>query len=160
MITNRTKKCRKLRGSKTHGWGAMKKHRGAGSRGGRGMAGTGKRGDAKKPSIWKDRKYFGRHGFKMHGVKIKALPVNIGIIDQNIDKYISQKLIEKSGESYSIDLAKLGFNKLLGSGKTEKKLNIKCRLASKKAVEKIEKAGGSVLFEDKNLIEQQKTKQS
>jgi len=58
------KKVTKQRGSKTHGWGAMKKHRGAGNRGGRGMAGTGKRGDAKKPSIQKNKKYFGKYGFK------------------------------------------------------------------------------------------------
>ena len=34
------KKTAKLRGSRTHGYGSSKKHRGGGSRGGRGMAGT------------------------------------------------------------------------------------------------------------------------
>jgi large subunit ribosomal protein L15 len=51
MTTHRRKKNVKQRGSKTHGWGSMKKHRGAGNRGGRGKAGTGKRGDQKKPTI-------------------------------------------------------------------------------------------------------------
>ena len=48
MVTNKRSKDTRQRGSNTHGWGAMKKHRGAGHRGGRGNAGTGKRGDAKK----------------------------------------------------------------------------------------------------------------
>ena len=55
-MDNKRSKNSRQRGSKTHGWGAMKKHRGAGHRGGRGAAGSGKRGDAKKPSIW--RLYF------------------------------------------------------------------------------------------------------
>ena len=45
MSVNKTKKVGKYRGSKTHGGGHMKKRRGAGNRGGRGMAGTGKRAD-------------------------------------------------------------------------------------------------------------------
>ena len=50
-MQNKVKKVRKFRGSHTHGYGSKKKHRGAGSRGGRGMAGSGKRADQKKPSI-------------------------------------------------------------------------------------------------------------
>ena len=38
MVVRREKRVRKLRGSKTHGWGSKKKHRGGGSRGGRGMS--------------------------------------------------------------------------------------------------------------------------
>ena len=52
MTVNKRKKNSRQRGSHTHGWGAMKKHRGAGNRGGRGAAGSGKRADSKKPSIW------------------------------------------------------------------------------------------------------------
>ena len=37
------KKNTRQRGSHTHGWGAKKKHRGAGNRGGRGNAGSGPR---------------------------------------------------------------------------------------------------------------------
>ena len=63
MTLNKRKKATRQRGSKTHGWGSMKKHRGAGNRGGRGRAGSGKRGDAKKPSYQK-KAYLGGHGFK------------------------------------------------------------------------------------------------
>jgi len=149
MVIYKTRKNRKMRGSKTHGWGSMKKHRGAGSRGGRGMAGTGKRGDAKKPSIWKDKKYFGKHGFKRPKkitVKIKA--INLKTIEQNLESLLSKKLIEKKNDSYVIDLKKLSFNKLLSTGKITKKFNIKCEYASKKAIEKIKKAGGNITLKE------------
>ena len=44
----------------------MKKRRGAGNRGGRGMAGSGKRADQKKPTILKlyGSSYFGKRGEK------------------------------------------------------------------------------------------------
>ena len=138
-----------MRGSKTHGWGSMKKHRGAGSRGGRGMAGTGKRGDAKKPSIWKNKKYFGKYGFKRPKkitVEIKA--INLKTIEQNIELLLLKKLIEKKNDSYVIDLKKLGFNKVLSTGKITKKFNIKCEYASKKAVDKIKQAGGNITLKE------------
>ncbi len=48
MAINKQKKNVRQRGTKTHGYGSMKKHRGAGHRGGRGNAGSGKRGDKKR----------------------------------------------------------------------------------------------------------------
>jgi len=154
MTTYKIRKNRKMRGSKTHGWGAMKKHRGAGSRGGRGMAGTGKRGDAKKPSIWKDTKYFGKHGFtRPKKVTIKINAINLKTIEQNIESWLSKKLIEKKNDSYVIDLKKLGFNKLLSTGKITKKFDIKCEYASKKAIDKIKKSGGNIVLEEKKVKE-------
>jgi len=154
MVIYKTRKNRKMRGSKTHGWGSMKKHRGAGSRGGRGMAGTGKRGDAKKPGIWKDKKYFGKHGFKRpKKITIKIKAINLKTIEQGIESLLSKKLIEKKNDTYVIDLKKLGFNKLLSTGKVTKKFNIKCEYASKKAVEKIKKAGGDIVLEEKKVKE-------
>ena len=60
MVHNQRKKNSRHRGSWTHSHGEKKKHRGAGSRGGRGNAGSGKRGDAKKPSYWKIKKFSGQ----------------------------------------------------------------------------------------------------
>ena len=130
MYTKRKKKIRQ-RGSLTHGWGAKKKHRGAGNRGGRGMAGSGKRADQKKPTIIKEfglKNYFGKHGFKRKNVsKIKT--INIG--DLNFDKQ-------------DINLTELGYNKLLGKGIPNKKYIIQVKSFTKKAKEKIEKAGGQI----------------
>ena len=157
MTTYKRRKNRKMRGSHTHGWGSKKKHRGAGSRGGRGMAGTGKRGDAKKPCIWKDTKYFGKYGFtrpKKIVIKIKA--INLRTIEQKLESFLSRKLIEKKNDSYVVDLKKLGFNKLLSTGRITKKFIIKCEYASRKAIDKIKKSGGSISLEEKKVKEKPK----
>ncbi|MBI2650073.1 uL15 family ribosomal protein [Candidatus Woesearchaeota archaeon] len=145
MTVNKRKKNDRQRGSMTHGWGAKKKHRGQGNRGGRGMAGTGKRADSKKPSIWKDKNYFGKHGFVSKTPKVKINPINIQYIEQHINKFISSKAITKEDGFYSVELEKLGFNKLLGDGKVLMKFRIKTPYASEKAVEKVKEAGGEII---------------
>lgn len=145
MTVNKRKKNDRQRGSMTHGWGAKKKHRGQGHRGGRGMAGTGKRADSKKPSIWKDKNYFGKHGFVSKTPKVRKNPINISTIEQHINKFISNNSIKKENDFYIIDLEKLGFNKLLGDGTVSTKLKIKTPYASKTAVEKVKEAGGEII---------------
>ena len=145
MTANKRKKNVRQRGSKTHGWGAKKKHRGQGHRGGRGMAGTGKRGDSKKPSIWKDLDYFGKHGFISKTQKVKISPINIGFIEQHIDRLLSEQVSSKENGFYFIELEKLGCNKLLGDGRVSAKFRIKTPYASKSAIEKIKQAGGEVI---------------
>ena len=145
MVVNKRKKNSRQRGSHTHGWGAMKKHRGAGSRGGRGMAGTGKKGDAKKPSIWKNKKYFGKYGFKKKGIIKKINAVNLNYFEEKADMLLANKLITKEGEVYVIDVSKLGFNKILGYAKLGKKFKITADSFSKEAAEKIKAAGGEVI---------------
>ncbi|MDP7180545.1 MAG: uL15 family ribosomal protein [Candidatus Woesearchaeota archaeon] len=149
MTTNKRRKTSRQRGSWTHGWGSKKKHRGAGSRGGRGMAGSGKRADTNKPSVWKE-KYFGKTGFKKKGVKVTVNTVSLAYLDQNLDKLLSNKLISKDGEFYIIDTFKLGYNKLLSGGKLNSKLKIKTDYASKKAIEKVKEMGGEVILPSGN----------
>jgi large subunit ribosomal protein L15 len=150
MAINKRKKNSRQRGSKTHGWGSMKKHRGAGSRGGRGMAGTGKKGDVKKPSIWKNKKYFGKYGFsKKNTAKINA--INLNYFEKKADNLVENKLITKEGDIYVIDASKLGFNKILGYSKLTKKFKITANSFSKKAAEKIKAAGGEVIKLNKTI---------
>lgn len=134
MVFNKRKKNSRQRGSKTHGWGAMKKHRGAGNRGGRGMAGTGKRADQLKSLVIKRfglKNYFGKSGFKRpQKVIVKIKTINVG----DLTKF----------DKTDIDLNELGFNKLLGGGKINKKCNIKVASCSKLAKEKIVGSGGSI----------------
>jgi large subunit ribosomal protein L15 len=52
--------------------------------------------------------------------------------------------VKKEGGAYVIDLAKLGYSKLLGTGKLESKLKIVSGKCSKQAAEKVKAAGGSV----------------
>ena len=144
MTVNKRKKSVRYRGSKTHGCGSMKKRRGAGNRGGRGNAGSGKRADSKKPSLWKER-YFGKFGFKSKSTT-DIRPVNIEYLEANIEKLNGQNSITKENDVYSVDLEKLGFNKLLGSGKVLNKYRIKVSYASKKAIEKVKGSGGEVIL--------------
>ncbi len=126
-MRKRTKNSRQ-RGSHTHGWGAKKKHRGAGNRGGRGNAGSGKRGDAKKPSFWKDRSYFKSKGF----VSLRKTLKTINISD--LQKFADTK----------INLKQEGFDKLLGLGNLDRKYDITVPYASNSAIEKIKSKGGNV----------------
>ena len=144
MTVNKRKKATRLRGSKTHGYGSKKKHRGSGNRGGKGMAGTGKRADTKKPSIWSN-KYFGKHGFTSKRTRT-IKPININYLDKNIRKLDSKNLVNKENGVFSIDLEKLGFNKLLGSGRVSNKYKIKVSHASKRAIEKVKDSGGEVIL--------------
>ncbi|AJF62555.1 MAG: 50S ribosomal protein L15P [archaeon GW2011_AR20] len=145
MIKHR-KKFTRMRGSHTHGGGAKKKRRGSGHRGGFGMAGSGKRADQKKPSILKlyGNEYFGKHGFvrppKMVA-KIKA--VNLSDIEKNLDSYTNKNLIIKEKDVYVLDLKKIGYDKLLGSGNINNKYKVVGKV-SKKARLKIEEAGGLI----------------
>jgi large subunit ribosomal protein L15 len=134
MVTRKRKKNVRQRGRTTHGWGAKKKHRGSGNRGGVGNAGTGKRAQSKKPSIWKDDLYFGMHGFKKKGRKIKFNGVNLSDISKLSKKVSSDKII----------LSDFGFNKLLGAGSIDKPYEITVKYASASAVEKVKKAGGKL----------------
>jgi len=136
MTTNKCKKVTKYRAHTTHGGGHRKKRRGAGNRGGRGNAGSGKRGKAKKPSSEK----LGKRGFVPRRTTKKIKVVNVA----SLNKLIVNKKIEKKDDSYFIDLTSFGYQKLLGTGKTNLKLQIKVNQFSKQAEEKIKTAGGTI----------------
>lgn len=133
MPVHKRKKVEKRRGSKTHGWGSKKKHRGSGNKGGVGMAGTGKRGQSKKPTIIKlyGPEYFGRRGFHRPQLVIKHINA------------INLEDLKKFNKS-DINLTELGYNKLLGKGKIYQKYNIIVNSFSKKAKQSIEKLGGTI----------------
>ncbi|MBW2977786.1 50S ribosomal protein L15 [Candidatus Woesearchaeota archaeon] len=145
MTVNKRKKNTRLKGSKTHSWGSMKKHRGKGNKGGAGRAGTGKRGDAKKPSIWKNTKYFGKYGFKKKGIVKKIIPINLLELQQKAEVLVANKQIQKKEDTYIVDIEKIGYNKVLGYGKLAKKFQITSPSFSKQAIEKIKAAGGEAI---------------
>ena len=51
-------------------------------------------------------------------------------------------------DSDSINLTEMGYDKLLGSGRIDRALNITVGSASARAIEKVEAAGGSVNLSD------------
>jgi large subunit ribosomal protein L15 len=78
----------------------------------------------------------------------KARPeLNAGDLDLIVDRLVSLGLAEKEGEIYRVDLTRLGYTKLLGSGRVTKAMEVKVYEATERAVSKIENAGGSVVTE-------------
>mgnify|MGYP001600301949 CR=1 FL=1 len=131
-IRKKRKKVSRMRGSKTHGIGFMKKGRGSGHRGGKGMAGTGKRADHRKTLILNmEEEYFGKES-------LKAKPKNYTIINVSDLERLADGKNELNINKY----------KILGNGEIKSALIIHAKSASKKAIVKVEKAGGKILFDN------------
>jgi len=145
MVVKRRKKFRRMRGSRECGWGVF--HRGKGHKGGSGNAGTGKRAKSKMPQRgeWTIQKQ-GRHGFISKGFA-KKVAVNLRDVEDRLDSWIFANKVIKDADVFIVDLPKIGFNKLLGSGRVTKKMKIIVPFASKSAVEKVNAAGGEVSVE-------------
>ncbi|MCI0497268.1 MAG: uL15 family ribosomal protein [Thermoplasmata archaeon] len=123
------------RGSRTHGHG-KKARRGAGKRGGRGQAGA-----YKHRKMWMRKvyghDYSGKYGFKRHpSLRTDKRIINVGEVARRWGR---------PGETISVDLTEMGYDKLLGTGKVPVSLAITVPEASPKAMEKVEAAGGEVL---------------
>lgn len=147
MVTNHRKKSSRHRGSWTHGYGEKKKHRGAGSRGGRGNAGSGKRGDAKKPRYWDDKKFHkGKLGFTNPTSK-QSNTLTISQLSSSIEKFVALGLAKKDANMYKLNCEDVKVDKLLGTGNTSFAFEVVVKAASEKAVAKIEAAGGKVLIQ-------------
>ncbi|HLD79015.1 MAG TPA: uL15m family ribosomal protein [Candidatus Nanoarchaeia archaeon] len=145
MVTNKRKKVVKYRGGSTHGGGARKKRRGAGSRGGRGFAGSGKRAGHMKMKHVKAGHIMGQHGFTSKS-RTNGKAVNVHYFtSKRVQKLVAEGKALKEGAFYSIDLGALGYTKLLGTGNTSLKLKITVAKCSPRAVEKIKAAGGEVV---------------
>jgi large subunit ribosomal protein L15 len=142
MVVRREKKVRKFRGHRTYGYGSHKKHRGKGSRGGRGFAGMHKHKWSYTVKYAPD--HFGKRGFKRPFTKeIKA--INVEELEKMSESLLEKKLAEKENDKIKINVLKLGYEKVLGSGKITKPLIVEAKFFSKKAVRKIEEAGGKAV---------------
>lgn len=131
MKLKKRKKFSRARGTRSCGW-AMKKHKGSGNRGGKGMSGTGKRADQRKTYVLsKLYPYFGRKGFtsRKTGKKISNV-LNL------------KNIKEKYGKEKEIKLEKY---KILGEGEGFNSA-IHAKSASKSAIEKMERAGGRIIL--------------
>ena len=132
MKQKKQKKSRGLRGYRLHSKSA-KHHKGKGSVGGKGMSGSGKRGDQKKTLILNlPYKYFGAKGniARKRLIKDKKNQINI---DDIVKKLNGKKEVEF--KNY----------KILSRGGINTGITIKAESFSKKAKEKIEKAGGKAI---------------
>jgi len=155
MVVRKRKRKNRLLGQRTRGNGDTKNRRGAGSRGGRGLAGSHKH---------KYSKYFGKFGKEKKKLRSKKVvrAFNIDQLVQAMPRLLLRgKVFEENG-MIVVDGQKAGIDKLLGNGKLNEKIVVRNMNASKKAVEKIEKAGGrfeeSLPNEEKEEAEDNKEK--
>jgi large subunit ribosomal protein L15 len=87
--------------------------------------------------------HYGRHGFKR--------PQNVIKKDKTINVGQLEELFPGKND---IDLAKEGYDKLLGGGNIKTKMKIKVDSASEKAIAKIEEKGGKVVLPEEKIVEQ------
>ena len=145
-MPTKDRKVRRLRGSRTHGWGQVGQHRARGGRGGTGKAGL----DKHKWSyvIKHDPTYWEKKGFvstKALGKKVSI--INVGKLDDLANKLESEKKLERKEKKIFLDLESLGYDKLLGTGEIAKPMLVKVASYSEAASRKLEEAGGQILKE-------------
>jgi len=133
----------------SHGWGARKKHKKSGHRGGKGMSGSGKRADHKKTLVTKlfGNTYFGKQGVTSRKTQRDTRQrINLGQIQLNLATYLKKAIARKVGTGYEVSLPNY---KILGNGEIKDKMIIFAKEASKSALEKIKKVGGEIRFDGK-----------
>lgn len=137
MTVRKRKRKNKLRGSRTFGTGNTKHKRGSGCKGGKGRAGSHKH---------KYSKYYDTFGVtvRLKPGKLEGREMNLWQIGENIEGWLSSKMIEKSGDTYVIDCRKLGIRKILSKGNLAHKIILRNAQLSEKAREKILASKGSI----------------
>lgn len=144
MQKRKSKKINKLRGQRSAGYGFTKGHRAAGQRGGKGMAGSKKHHYIKL--MIENPRYFGKWGFKRPQKLLDDIvALNIGEIDEAADRLVEKGMATMTGKRYNIDVSKLGIDRILGSGKVTRKLNlIGVQSITVRAREKVTGIGGTI----------------
>ena len=137
-MPHRSRKIRKHRGSRTHGWGQVGQHRGKGSSGGYGKSGGHKHGWTR--TVKHDLDHYGKKGVTSPR-SVRDAAVNVGDLDTLVET-LQPAVV--TGESVTIDLGELGFRKLLGAGTVTRKYVVTVEKCSRRAAEKIEAAQGTV----------------
>lgn len=141
-MPTRLRKHRRLRGSRTVGWGQVGQHRKAGGRGGRGRAGL-----HKHKWSWTVKyapNHFGSPVFKPPGSSKVARWLNVGQLDVLASKAGARTRSGKKEKS-TLDLKNLGYGKLLGGGLVKGAFRILVDTFTKSAKAKVEQAGGEIV---------------
>jgi large subunit ribosomal protein L15 len=136
------RKVRKMRGSRTHGYGQIGQHRKSGSRGGKGHAGMHKHRwsyvQRYNPSHFSKGKFKPPNQIQPNIINLKQL--------EELAYRVQQTKKDKRGK-ITIDLKEMGYDKLLGSGKIATPISVKVPSCSEEAKKKIEESGGEVITE-------------
>jgi len=143
MVVRRKKKILKRRG-RGSGYGSHKKHRGGGSRGGRGLAGLHKH--KRMTGIRYMSEHFGKKGFKRPQKVLKDMKtINLKDLDSKVDELLKDDKVKKGKDGIKVNLTELGYDKLLGTGKVKHRLIIEGKSFSKNAIKKLEGTKGKAI---------------
>ena len=137
-MATRFRKTRKLRGSRTHGWGKVAQHRASGHRGGVGISGLLKHHFSSMLKY--DPDHFGHDSTHPPHPNVTKKWASVRDLDDLFEKFGN-----KDGEKNVIDLISKGYDKLLGGGKITNAYTVKIRQFTASAEEKVKKAGVEVL---------------
>ncbi|MFB6203210.1 MAG: uL15m family ribosomal protein [Candidatus Nanohaloarchaea archaeon] len=135
MVKRRSKKKK----SGSHGHGSSKKNRGAGNRGGRGNAGRGKKAGHHKMEGGEVHE-LGEKGFNRHG-STEQDGINLRDIDQRIEEFVESGAAEETEDGYVFHADRAGYDKVLGTGKLTREIEIRAEEFSDSAERKIEETG-------------------
>jgi len=133
------------------GWGQVGQHRKHSQKGGRKVG--------RHKHLWTyvikyEPDYFGRRGFTSpRGLKQKINVINVGELDEIVDKLAAGKQLKRKEGKAFLDLDKLGYQKLLATGRITKPLLVKVATHSENAAKKIEEAGGQIIGETEEKSE-------
>jgi len=98
--------------------------------------------------------YFGRRGFTSpQSLKRKVNVINVGKLNELVEKLDAEKQLEKRRGKSFLDLEKLGYQKLLATGTIDKPVLVRVESWSENAAKKIEEAGGQILKEKDETAE-------
>ena len=141
------KKVVRMRGSKTHGYGSKKKHRGKGSRGGKGLANI-----FKHKRVWVKKKRpdllernVGFKSLQQRGIRKDRTAINVSDLEALLKG--NGKTATQKGP-LEVDLSEHGIGKLLGSGEIRVAVKVRVGSYTAKAEEKIQKAGGQIITDE------------
>jgi large subunit ribosomal protein L15 len=153
MSPHKLRKTRKLRGTRTVGWGQIGQHRKHSQKGGRKVG--------RHKHLWTyilryEPDYFGKKGFKTPpSLQTNVNAINIGQLDELIDKLNLEKQLTKKDGKVFIDLETYGYQKLLATGKLTIPVTVKVNSYSENAAKKIEEAGGQIISEQREETEEE-----
>ncbi|BBL45894.1 50S ribosomal protein L15 [Nanobdella aerobiophila] len=148
MVVHRRKKYRKSLGSRYARRGNSDRNRGKGNKGGAGFSGW----RFKKQKYIKIIKEFpekleDKKGFTNPRYNKQKTYINLRDINNYFDLLLEEGILKEENNVYILNLNELNIDKLLGTGKIDKKMTIIVKEASENAIEKVKNIGGEVIIQ-------------
>ena len=144
-MATRLRKSRRQRGTRYCGWGQIGQHRQSGSRGGVGAAGKHKHFWIR--TVIQEPNHFGHDGFHL----VNRNPVRKWLNVRDLNGFlVHHGNMNERDTRATLNLASLGYHKLLGGGAVNGPVKVRIAKISDNAKQKIEEAGGEVLLSNEH----------